>query len=165
MMSASSIFGFIATHPPLAIERFEFEMTEFAGMRRSLGGMVMLLRESQDEAALDLAGTIRRVLSEWLTVPVSFETFLADDLQSAVGPPAHIRTRWGSEIGNLYDDAISSALELAGATNPLREKLIATTAEAVSKGEILRIFCHSSAAPHFKPFAPPEAFLHSAAWY
>lgn len=165
MTSASSIFAFIESHPPLAIERFEFEMTEFRSVRRNLGAMAMLLRQSQDEAALDLAATVRRVLSEWLTVPVSFKTFIAEQLQSAVGPPKHIRARWGAEIGDLYADAIDGAVDLAGETNPLRQRLKEEIAEAVSGGEIVRIFCHSSAASHFQSFTPPNAFIHSPAWY
>lgn len=165
MNSATNLFEFLERTGRMRVERMEFDCTHFRTLRHSLRSAIGLLDLSDDPSAIELAQDLRGVLSEWLTAPVSFEQFLADQLETVAGTPVTVRTRWGVQIGDFYAAAIDAALELIGTSNPLRDELERRVRAATAAGDDIRIYCHRSTASHYSSFASQEIFLHSAAWY
>lgn len=126
--------------------------------------MVMSLLEEGDEEGLQLSGRLRSLLSRWLTTPVEFDHKLLESLE-VIGSGAGFETRWGLQIAKAYKDACRAARELAGAPNPLREKLAEVVEEFVRAGGGLRIYCHRSSLPDFQSLfqelVENDLFLHS----
>src|SRR5262245_42435656 len=101
-MSASAFFDQLESRAGESIERHEVASTAFGCLRRSLRQIVFGLRDSDDPDALELLNHLRSLLSEWLTVPVSFDRALRNAISEALGEPRAVQARWGTDIRALY---------------------------------------------------------------
>jgi len=171
--SASKVFEFLERNEEVTIERHEIASTTFGTLRRYLRHIVLNLHDSYDQDARDISYQLRSLLSEWLTVPVHFDQLIFDAIFSLFGEAETVRTRWGSDILELYNTATSSAMDLTSSENPVRAKVHMIINESRARGSAVRVYCHRKARSHFKSiFAGPEelpleekVFLHSVRDY
>jgi hypothetical protein len=140
-------------------------MAEFGMLRRNIRHMVISLRESGDSEALELSEGLRRLLSNWLTVPVRFDESVIEQLSRVMGPADRIGARWGSDIRKFYNGALQASRDLVGMENPLGKILQEVVSQATLDGVDYRVYCHKVAIGYFHPLVPPNAFLHSSAIY
>jgi hypothetical protein len=108
-------------------------------------------------------------LSEWLTVPVSFDGAMLESVYS-LGDAKAVEARWGREVRLAYDLACLAARKIQDAENPARTQIRDMIRHLRSEGREWRIYCHPRARIHFEsifPDAPLEAgaFLHSVRDY
>jgi hypothetical protein len=171
-VTASEVFDFLESHDSgLIIHRTEIASESFGSLRRSLRQIILILRDSDDDAQ-EVSQRVRALLSEWLTVPVPF-SLIRDALISALGTSESVGVRWGSDVHTLYDSALRAAEELFLSENPVRQRLRDVLQESRSHGGRFKIFCHRRARPHFESLYPLSAgtpfgdgtFLHSVSEY
>src|SRR5262249_55347445 len=117
----------------------------------------------------ETADRLRRLLSEWLTVPVSFDGTLLESV-SAMGTSEAVERRWSHEIRTAYDHACAAARMLQRVENPARTEVRDAVRQLRRSGATWRIYCHRRARPHFESIftddpLPPEVFLHSVKDY
>jgi hypothetical protein len=168
-VTASRVFSFLEQHPAYSIERHEIHSSVFSVLRRSMRAMVVKLHEDGDEEARDTADRLRRLLSEWLTVPVSFDEALLESIGS-LGDPSAVEQRWGHEVRTAYNHACAAARLLQRSDNPVRTELGNTVGQLRTLGVAWKIFCHRRAVPHFESILaeyplPVGDFLHSVKDY
>ena len=168
-VTASRVFAFLEQHPTCSIEKREIHLSVFSVLRRSLRLIVLRLAEEGDDESQDVADRLRRLLSEWLTVPVLFDESLFESI-SALGSADVVERRWGHEIRAAYDHACAAARLLQRTENPARTEVRAAMRDLRNRQSAWKIYCHRRARPHFESiFAgdplPPEAFLHSVKDY
>jgi hypothetical protein len=161
----TSFFEFIEKHPLCVVNRYEVDAPEFGALRRNIRQMLVGLRESEDQEALQLSDGLRTLISNWLTTPVLFDEKIPEQLSAVMGPPDMVGIRWGRDIQELHAAALEAAQNLVGKVNPLRERLEDIIAHAMVEGKCFRIFCHKSAIGYFKDLASTDAFIHSPAGY
>lgn len=172
-VTTSGVFDFLDRHDNFVIERYEVTSVVFAALRRSLRQIVLRLRDSDDQEALDVSSRVRVSLSEWLTVPVPFDRTIVDTLTEILGQAEMVQTRWGSDIRALYDTSCRAATDLQSNENPARTKIRTVIRDLRSQGLSCKVFCHRRAREHFQSVLPsdqdtplPEnAFLHSVGDY
>ena len=172
-IAASELFDLLDRHNNCTIERHEIASPVFGLLRRSLRQIVLKLRNSDDQEALNASDRLRVLLSEWLTVPVSFDHSMLDALVDTLGPAQAVQSRWGSDIRKLYDTARDAADDLQSIANPMREKLHEVISDLLALERTFKIYCHRQARIHFEsilvpPKAPPfpeNTFLHSVRDY
>jgi hypothetical protein len=169
MVTASQVFSFLEQHRTCSIEKHEIRSAIFNVLRRSIRLIVLRLTEDGDDESRETADRLRRLLSEWLTVPVSFDGTLLESV-STLGDSEAVERRWGQEIRAAYDDACAAARTSQRVENPARAEVRDAVRQLRSAGSAWRIYCHRRARPHFDSIfvdAPlsPEAFLHSAKDY
>ena len=137
-------------------------------LRRAVRSIVLRLREVDDVEAAEAGDRLRVLLSEWLTVPVSFDNAMLDCV-NALGPPAVVEARYGGEIRAACDLARTAISGIQQTENPIRTTLRMTIRELGAKQRIFRIYCHRRARAHFESLfdtpneTPIQAgvFLHS----
>ncbi len=167
-VTASQVFAFLEQHSIGAIERRELHDSFFSVLRRSIRLVVLRLHEDGDDDTRESADRLRRLLSEWLTVPVPFDDTL--ESVSALGDADAVEKRWGHEIRVAYDRACTAASYLGWAENPARTEVRDIVCQLQGRGSAWRIYCHRRARPHFEsifvgePLAP-DIFLHSVKDY
>src|SRR3569833_2875432 len=93
----SHLFDFLDAHTSCLIERHEMSSDIFSALRRSVRFIVMAFRDSDDLEAQDITFSLRTVVSEWLTVPVSFNGAMLAAHQS-MGDETGVARRWGRDI-------------------------------------------------------------------
>lgn len=170
--SATQIFDFLLSHPSLSIERHELSSCEFGVLRRSLRLIVVNLREGGDQEACEISDRLRNLLSEWLTVPVTFDDGILSALHG-FGASSDVEARWGRDIRVAFDSALQAAEALQRVENPVRARLKAEIHRLRAAGKMFRIYCHRRARPHFESMfvSPGDApldttvFLHSVRDY
>ena len=81
-VTASQVFSFLEQHPTCSIEKREIHLSVFSALRRSIRLIVVKLNEDGDDESQEIADRLRRLLSEWLTVPVSFDDALLESVSS-----------------------------------------------------------------------------------
>jgi len=172
-VAASQVFDFIEQQATVAIERHEIGSTAFGALRRSLRKIVVTLRDSDTQDALDISDRLRALLSEWLTVPVPFDSSMLDTLRELLGATEGVQSRWGLDIRTLYELALCAAAELPSIENPVREAIRLAIREQRSLGQTLKVYCSRRARLHFESVLVPTedpplleiAFLHSVRDY
>jgi hypothetical protein len=169
MVTASQVFSFLEQHRTCSIEKHEIRSAVFSVLRRSIRLIVLRLTEDGDDESRETADRLRRLLSEWLTVPVSFDGSLLESV-ATLGDSEAVERRWGHEIRTAYDDACAAARMFQRVENPARTEVRDAVRQLRSSGTAWRIYCHRRARPHFESiFADdqlsPEAFLHSVKDY
>ena len=107
-VTASQVFSFLEQHPTCLLERREIHQGIFSILRRNIRVIVIRLKEDGDDESQEIADRLRRLLSEWLTVPVSFDDALLESV-SSLGDGEAVERRWGREIRTAYDHACASA--------------------------------------------------------
>lgn len=168
-VTASQVFSFLEQHPTCSIEKHEIHLGVFSVLRRSIRLIVVRLREDGDDESQEIADRLRRLLSEWLTVPVSFDNAL-QEFVSALGDLDAVETRWGQEIRTAYNDACDAVRRLQRVENPARAEVRDAVRQFRRLGSAWRIYCHRRARPQFEsifaddPLAP-DVFLHSVKDY
>ena len=170
---ATDIFDFLDQLQSGAVDRYEIGSYAFAILRSRVRQIVVKLRDSDDQEALEISDRLRASVSEWLTVPVPFDGAMLDALTAAFGDATAIHPRWGPEMRTLYDEAIRATEALLLRESPLRVRLRATIREVRAQDRTFRIYCHRRAWPHFESlFIPPtdasipvEMFIHSVPVY
>lgn len=171
-VTASRLFDFLAERSACLIERQEIVSAAFGDLRRSLRFMIVALTEGGDWEAKEIADRLRSVISEWLTVPVSFDDAVLRVLREMGEPPA-IEARWGRDIRGHFEDACRTAEDLLARQNPVREALSHSIQTLREMGRSFRIFCHRRSREHFESLAsefgiaalPENTFIHSVAEY
>jgi hypothetical protein len=168
-VTASQVFSFLEQHPTCSIDRREIHSSPFSVLRRNIRLIVVRLHEDGDDEAQETADRLRRLLSEWLTVPVPFDDALLESV-SALGDAEAVERRWGHEIRAAYDHACAAARFLRRAESPARTEVSDTVRQLKGRGTAWKIYCHRRALPHFESiFAdeplPPDIFLHSVKDY
>lgn len=168
-VTASQVFSFLEQHPICSIERREIHSHVFSVLRRSIRLIVLRLHEDGDDDAQETADPLRRLLSEWLTVPVPFDDALLESV-SALGDAGAVETRWGHEVRTAYDHACAAARLLHRTESPARNEVRDVARQLQGLGAAWRIYCHRRARPQFESiFAdsppPAAAFLHSVKDY
>ena len=164
------MFEFLERHPTCWIERHEIHSVVFGNLRRSIRRIVTRLSEG-DEAtdSLEVADSLRMLLSEWLTVPICFDGAVLESV-SALGDASTVETRWGREIRTAYDLAYTAASAIQRVENPVRTQLRDIIRQLRLQGRDWRIYCHRRARPHFESIFQDEplggdSFLHSVKDY
>ena len=171
-VTASRLFDFLEQRPSCSIERYEIASAAFGDLRRSLRSMIVSLTESGEWDATEISNRLRSVLSEWLTVPVSFDNSVLLELKE-MGEPATVEARWGRDIRRHHEDACSTARELLELENPVRSILAKLIQTLQVKGQSFRIFCHRRSREHFEALCvahgigtlSKKVFIHSVAEY
>lgn len=171
--TTSQMFDFLEQQEAGTIERHEVASASFGALRRSLRQIVLKLRDSDDQEALNASDQLRALISEWLTVPVSFDHLMLDAMVNMLGSSEAVQTRWGSDIRILYDAAHRAAMDLLSIDSPVREKLRAVIGELRRQERTFKIYCHRRARPHFETLfsspadepLPVNTFLHSVRDY
>jgi hypothetical protein len=170
-VAASEILDFLEKRQTFTFERHEIASPQFESLRRNLRQIVMKLRESDDNEALEIANAIRILLSECLTTPIIFDK----SLENAVAQLFRngMQLRWGSDIAALFRVAREAAVGLTTIENPVRAKLKEIIQKAHLNGHRFKIYCHRRAKPHFDSLlasledisVPDDIFLHSVRDY
>jgi len=171
-LNASRLFDFLEERSSCSIERYVITSSAFGDLRRSLRSMIESLSENGEQDATEISNRLRSVLSEWLTVPVRFDSAALLALQE-MGGPAAVESRWGHDIHRHYENACRTAEELLLLENPVRAMLAKIIQTLREKGRSLRVFCHRRSREHFEsiftasagPALPESAFIHSVAEY
>lgn len=149
-VSASEIFELLEMQKLFTVERDEIASAEFGRLRRSVHQMWLRLRDADNLEALDVSTRLRASLSEWLTVPIPFESAMYDALADRLGRPDAVHSRWGSDVGRLYEEALHAAVEIQTIKNPLRVMLLLVIRKCRSEGRAFRVYCHPRAQGHFE---------------
>jgi hypothetical protein len=168
-VTASQVFSFLEQHSTSLIERREIHQGVFSILRQNIRAIVLKLKEDGDDESQEIADRLRRLLSEWLTVPVSFDDALLESV-SSLGDGEAVERRWGREIRTAYDHACASARLLLRVENPARTGVRDAVRQVKELDSAWRIYCHRRARTSFESiFAddplPPEVFLHSVKDY
>lgn len=171
-VTASRIFDFLEKCPLHSIERYEIVSTAFSDLRRRLRSIIVGLSESGESDATEISRRLKSILSEWLTVPVSFDNAVLLALKE-MGEPVAVESRWGRDISSHYEDACRTAEDLLYLENPVRAKLANIIEGLRKKGQPFRIFCHKQSREHFDSIfkasggaaLPGDVFIHSVAEY
>ena len=168
-VTASQVFSFLEQPQTYSIDKHEIHSSVFSVLRRSIRLIVVRLNEVGDDESQDIADRLRRILSEWLTVPVAFDGVLLESI-SALGNAETVERRWGHEICTAYAYACEAARVLQRVENPARTGVRDTVQQLKTLGSGWRIYCHRRARLHFESiFAddplPPDVFLHSVKDY
>lgn len=166
------LLEFLADHQPRLIEKYEIGSLKFGILRRNLRLMAILLAEGGEDEGMQLSDTVRRFLSKLLTTPVEFDEMIPSAIET-IGISGRLETRWGSQIGMAYNEALAAARDLAGTPNPLRQKLIEILVSLAAGGEDFRIYCHRSVKGDFGlpsgesggPLQEGRHFLHTLREY
>jgi len=172
IVSASSVFSFLDEPQTFLLERTEIESGLFSVLRSRMRAIVIALAKDDDVAGTQLSHKVRCLLSEWLTVPVPFNSAMGDTLRACCSLNS-VEARWGRDVRNHFDEALTVAVGLAQTGSPLRDKLCESIADLRIQERPFRIYCHRAARVHFDSLlaAPPnpplgdEAFLHTIADY
>ena len=168
-VAASQVFSFLQQCPTYLIEKHEIYSGAFSGLRQSICGIVVALNEDADNESQEISDRLRSLLSEWLTVPVSFDDSLLETI-SALGDADAVERRWGHEVRTAYDRASAAAHLLRRAENPARAEVRDAVRQLKNLRSAWKIYCHRRARAHFESiFAddplPPDVFLHSVKDY
>ena len=172
-VAASGILDFLEQRESFTVERHEIASTRFGVLRHSLRQIVLRLRESNDDEALEVSARPRALLSEWLTVPVIFDQSMVDAVRDLFGEVSGVQSRWGSSIWTLYETALRAAESLPSIENPVRERLREVIGGLRAHGRVFKVYCHRRAKPYFESLLvslgysePSEAaFIHSVRDY
>src|SRR5205085_1502317 len=132
-----------------SIQRHEITCGPFNTFRRALRSIVLRLRDIDDVEAGEAGDGLRVFLSEWLTVPVPFDTARLDCV-NALGEPAAVEARYGSEIRTACDLARTAIQDIRQIENPIRTTLRMTIRELRAQQRSFRIYCHRRAPAHFE---------------
>jgi hypothetical protein len=168
-VTASQVFSFLEQHRTWSIDTREIYSSAFSVLRRSIRLIVVRLHEVGDDESQEIADRLRRLLSEWLTVPVTFDYALLESV-SALGDAEAVERRWGHEIRTAYNHACAAARLLQRVENPARTEIRDIVRQLQGLGSDWKIYCHRRARPHFEsifeddPLAP-DVFLHSVKDY
>lgn len=171
-VTASAIFEFLDLQPGLSIERHEVSASYFGILRKSVRSIASRLSDANDDEGRELCDQLRVIVSEWLTVPLQFDTSMAASLQF-LGDPKAVEARWGHEVRSDYETALAAAEIATLDGNPVRDQIRSVVAGVRSEGRAFRIYCHKRARAQFESiFAAPEhtplssdCFLHSVVDY
>jgi hypothetical protein len=165
--TATDIFDFINLNRTWVVERHEIASLPFGNLRRSLRSIFMRLHESDDQESCDLSDKLRMFMSEWLTVPLPFDSVILEAVQTIGGITA-VHARWGGEVGASYEAALQAAKDLSLCENPVRSDLRNVIGDLRTQNRSFKIYCHRRARPHFDSLFGAEhmpldrsAFLHS----
>src|SRR3954451_17255723 len=104
----SALFDFLCRYPSCRIDRHELYCKSFSALRRSVRQMVIQLREADDIEGSELADGLRVLISEWLTVPVPFDSSMLNALRN-LGGSTVVERRWGRDIRRSYDESTQYA--------------------------------------------------------
>ena len=168
-VAASQVFSFLEQCSTWSIEKHEIHLAAFSVLRRSIRRIAVRLNEDGDDEAQEITDKLRSLLSECLTVPVSFDDSLVESI-AVFGDADAVDRRWGHEIRTAYDQACDAALLLQRAENPARSEVRDAVRQVRSLGSAWKIYCHRRARTHFESiFADdplrPDVFLHSVKDY
>ena len=165
-VAASRVFEHIAQNRILRVTRHEVASAPFTRLRRAMYALILGLRD-EESGDIDISDRLRQSLSEWLTVPVPFESLRALALDQ-LGDSALVELRWGEELRRSLDSARQSLRAVQRMESPLRAQLSRVIREANSGLCSWRIYCHRSAMEHFVSCAAgvdctlgPDRFIHS----
>jgi hypothetical protein len=172
-VAASQILDFLEVKEAFTVERRVIVSPAFGVLRQSLRQIVLRLRDSEGEDAVEITGRVRSLLSEWLTVPVAFDQSVVNAIRELFGDAGAVQARWGDDVFRLYQAAIRAAEALLSTENPVREELRQTIMNLGRQGRGFKIYCHRRARPYFESlFISPEdsqiyesTFLHSVRDY
>jgi hypothetical protein len=167
-ITASQVFAFLEQQSIRSIERRELHDSSFSVLRRNMRLVIVRLHEDGDDDTQESADRLRRLLSEWLTVPVPFDDVL--ESVSALGDAEAVERRWGHDICVAYGRACAAARLLHRTENPARTEVRDTICQLQDSGTTWKIYCHRRARRHFESiFAgeplPSDIFLHSVKDY
>jgi hypothetical protein len=168
-ISASHVFSFLEQHRICSIEKHELHSAIFTTLRRSMRQIVTRLSGDGDADSHDTADRLRILLSEWLTVPVLFDSTLLESV-SSLGDASVVERRWGHEVRKAYDHACAAARAIQHVENPARGEVGDTVRQLRSSHSAWRIYCHRRARVHFESIFQDEPltsneFLHSVKEY
>jgi hypothetical protein len=168
-VTASQVFSFLEQHRTCSIDRREIHSGVFSELRRSIRLIVVRLHEEGDDESQELADRLRSLLSQWLTVPVSFDDALLECV-SALGDAAAVERRWGHEVRTAYDHACGAARLLQRAENPARTEVHDIVGRLQAAESAWKIYCHRRARAVFESIfvtepLPSDVFLHSVKDY
>ena len=168
-VTASRIFEFLDQHSTCSIERYEIHSSVFSTLRKSIRAIITRLCEGNEGDPNVDADTLRTLLSEWLTVPISFNGSLLESV-SALGDPRAVEMKWGRDVRTAYDLAYRASNAIQSEENPARIQIREIIRRLRKDGQRWRIYCHRRAAPHFESIfldepLPLDSFLHSVRDY
>ena len=168
-VTSSQVFSFLEQCPTWLIEKHEIHLGAFSVLRRSTRQIVVRLNEDGDAESQEIADRLRGFLSEWLTVPVSFDDSLLESI-SVLGDADAVDRRWGHEVRTAYDHASAAARLLPRTENPARAEVRDAVRQLGSLGSAWKIYCHRRARAHFESIfpddlLPPDVFLHTVKDY
>lgn len=147
MVTTSVIFEFLKQQNCYSIDRREVFSNDFSSLRRNLRIIIKNLNDG-DGDAVEISRILRTRLSEWLTVPISYDENTFKDI-SILGEPKRVSDQWGRDIMEAYQRAVNSANKLSKCQNPMRHEIQQTIYDLKTKDKIFKIFCHGSAKIYF----------------
>ncbi len=147
--TTSQIFDFLAGLPEFFTERIEIASPAFSMLRRGLRTMIVRLREEESgHEANEIAQRMRDYLSEWLTVPVTYDGHILEAVK-VLGDPALVERRWGADVRMAYDLACRGAQAVQLEENPVRVELRRVIRDLRSRNRTFKIYSHHRARPYF----------------
>src|SRR5689334_17546361 len=99
---ASRVFEYLQARCTGTILRHELRSPALSIYRRCLTKIALQLHDSDDQDAIDAAFAVRAVLSECLTVPISFDESLISSVTNLLGPSDSIERRFGASTFDVY---------------------------------------------------------------
>lgn len=111
--------------------------------------MIVRLREEESgHEANEIAQRMRDYLSEWLTVPVTYDGHILEAVK-VLGDPALVERRWGADVRMAYDLACRGAQAVQLEENPVRVELRRVIRDLRSRNRTFKIYSHHRARPYF----------------
>ena len=168
-VAPTEIIGFIDQNNNFAIEKHEVYCPLFSTLRKNIRSIITRLRESDETESLEIADVLRAHISEWLTVPIAFDSAILESI-SILGDPGAVERRWGQEVRRAYDLACAAALKMQATENPARVQIRDMICQLRTLGTMWRIYCHRRSRVHFESIFESESlsadtFLHSVKDY
>ncbi len=153
--------------------RREVGSVAFSRLRRAVRGLIVALRDSNDDWIEDQLLRLQRLLARWLTSPCSFQGDSADELIGCLIEVERLCTRWGGEVKVHIEAALSAAELMAKSETPLQRETRAVIEAMLAQNRSFRILCHRSVRQHFlnclatteRDLITDRNFLHSGREY
>lgn len=153
--SATHVFDFLEQTNEINIVRYEVTQTAFSMLRRSLRQVSFKLYDSDDQEGHDISVQLKAVLSQWLTAPIPFGHLIQEAVSELFGSTETVQDKWGKDISELYESALTAAVNLKTIKNPTRS----TVREIIKKQRTddleFKIYCDRRAKQYFGTILTP----------
>jgi hypothetical protein len=146
-MTVTKLFDFLSKNNSFSVDRREIFSVQFSTLRYNLRYIIKSLNEF-DTNSQDISQNLRRILSEWLTVPVHFDNEMVNSI--FMGDLPSVTRQWGRDIAYAYQNANDAVNILIQNENPLRSELRKVISDLKTNNSSFKIFCHRLARPCFE---------------
>jgi hypothetical protein len=153
--------------------RYEVGSIAFSRLRHSVRGVILSLRDTQDEWVELQLLRLQRQLADWLTTPCSFQGKASNDVIACLSEVDRLCARWENRVQDQVRTALATVKSMTQSDTALQLVTSRMIRELKSKGRDFRIICHRTARHHFhdclqedeRTLLTNEHFLHTVRDY